>query len=117
MDRVNFLTLEFGKDLILSFSFDDETKYGVGGYCIQRNPSLERIIDPDERGPAVDWTDDDRIILLRKVVFDRNTISLETDDEVDEFDISRIEDDEYADMQKVLKKMNFDKSITIIKNS
>ena len=117
MDRVNFLTIEFGKDLILSFSFNDDTKYGVDGYCIQRTPSLEYIVDSDERGPAVDWTDDDRVILLRKVVFDRNTISLETDDGVEKFDISEIEDEEYADMLKVLKEMNFDNSITIIENS
>ena len=60
MDTVNFLTIETGTDLILSFSFDDEdTEYGVDGFMIHRAPKFEGILEPHERGPAVDWTDED----------------------------------------------------------
>jgi len=116
MDRANFLTIDFGKDLVLSFSFDEGTKYGVDGFCIQRTPELEFALNEEERGPSIDWTDDDRIILLRSCTFDRNNITLNTDYGVEHFDISRIEDSEFADMIKVLKKMNFDNTFEIIDN-
>ena len=116
MDCVNFLTIDFGKDLVLSFSFDEGTKYGIDGFCIQRTPELEFPLSEEERGPAIDWTDDDRIILLRSCTFDRNNITLNTDYGVEHFDISRIEDSEFADMIKVLKKMNFDNTFEIIDN-
>jgi hypothetical protein len=41
MDTVNFITIETGDDLILSFSFDDGTRFGVDGFIIQRTPKFE----------------------------------------------------------------------------
>ena len=116
MDCVNFLTVDFGKDLVLSFSFDDGTQYGVEGFCIQRTPKLEFAISKEERGPSIDWTDDDRIMLLRSCVFNRNSITLNTDNGIEQFDISKINDSEFTDMVKVLKKMNFDNAFDIIDN-
>lgn len=115
MDRVNFLTIETGKDLILSFSFDDEgTKYGVDGFTIHRAPQYESIVEPHKRGPVVDWTDEDRIILLREVEFDRNSIRIVHDDGTESFDISHIDEDEYSDMLKVLEKINFDNAFRAV---
>jgi hypothetical protein len=116
MDCVNFLTIDFGKDLVLSFSFDDGTKYGVEGFCIQRTPKLEFAISKEERGPSIDWTGDDRIILLRSYVFDRNSITLNTDNGIEQFDISKINDSEFTNMVRVLKKMNFDKAFELTDN-
>ena len=115
MDRVNFLTIETGTDLILSFSFDDEgTEYGVDGFMIHRAPKFEGIFEPHERGPAVDWTDEDRIVLLREVVFDRNSIKIVHDDGTENFDISHIDEKEYSGMLDVLEKMNFDDAFRIV---
>ena len=116
MDCANFLIIDFGDDLVLSFSFDDGTKYGVDGFCIQRTPKLEFALSEEERGPAIDWTDDDRIILLRSCTFDRNNITLNTDYGIEQFDIVKIADSEFADMVKVLKKMNFDNTFELIHN-
>lgn len=116
MDRVNFLTIELDEDLILSFSFDDNTTYGVDGYCIHRAPKLEPILAPHERGPTVDWLDDDTIILIRKVEFDRNVVKITSDNGNEIFDISYISDTEFAAMVNVLKKMNFDSAFEIINN-
>jgi len=116
MHCANFLIIDFGDDLVLSFSFDDGTKYGVDGFCIQRTPKLEFALSEEERGPAIDWTDDDRIILLRSCTFDRNNITLNTDYGIEQFDIVKIADSEFADMVKVLKKMNFDNAFELIDN-
>ena len=113
MDRVIFLTIEFGTDLILSFSFNEGTKYGIEGYSIHRTPKFEFIFEPEERGPCVDITTNDRRMILRSVSFDRNSITLKADNGNEQFDISRIDDSEFTDMIKVLKKMNFDKAFTV----
>lgn len=117
MDRVNFLTIELEEDLILSFSFDDNTTYGVDGYFIHRAPQFEYIVAPHERGPTVDWSDDDKIILVRKVEFDRNVVKITADNGNEIFDISKISDTEFVNMIKVLDKMNFDGAFEIINNS
>ncbi len=61
-------------------------------------------------------TDDDRIILLRSCVFDRNSITLNTDNGIEQFDISKINDSEFTNMVKVLKKMNFDNAFELTDN-
>ena len=54
MDKVQFTTIEDNDDLILSFSFEEGTVFGVEGFIIQRTPKLEFTLRPYERGPAID---------------------------------------------------------------
>ena len=108
MDTVNFITTETGDDLILSFSFDEGTCFDVDGFIIQRTPKFELILRPDERGPSVDWTDDDERILIRKIKVTPREVFIETTRDKHIFDLSKISGEEYADMVSVLKKMNFD---------
>ena len=63
MDIVQFTTIEENDDLVLSFSFEEGTEFGVEGFCIQRTPKFEFALNPDERGACIDWTEDDEIIL------------------------------------------------------
>ncbi|HEX2957076.1 MAG TPA: hypothetical protein VHO70_09585 [Chitinispirillaceae bacterium] len=115
MDRVNFLTIDTGDDLVLSFSFDDNTKYGVDGFGIQRSPKYEFVLEKYERGPSIEWTDDDVIILLREFSYDRNTVEIIYDGGKEQFDISKIHEKEFERMIVVLKKMNFDNAFRLIK--
>jgi hypothetical protein len=115
MDTVNFLTIDTGDDLTLSFSFEEDTKYGVDGFAIFRTPKFEFTIDRHERGPFIEWTDDDVIILLREFSYDRNTVEIIYDGGKELFDISEIRDEEFKQMIVVLKKMNFDNAFRLIK--
>ena len=108
MDTVNFITIDSGVDLILAFSFDEETRFGIDGFIIQRTPKLELILRPDERGPSVDWNDKDERILLKRVIVTPSEVLIETTHDHLTFDLSRISGEEYSDMVSVLKKMNFD---------
>ena len=108
MDTVNFVTINSGVDLVLAFSFDEGTRFGVDGYIIQRTPKFEMILRPDERGPSVDWTDKDERILLKRVNVTSSKVLIETTRDKYTFDISKISGEEYSDMVSVLKKMNFD---------
>ncbi|HMF34815.1 MAG TPA: hypothetical protein VKK79_25565 [Candidatus Lokiarchaeia archaeon] len=108
MDVVNFLTIEDRDDLVLAFSFDEGTRFGVDGYIIQRTPKYEFILLPGEKGPTVDWTDDDERILLTRVEVTPQHIILETTRDTHMFDISKITADEHAEMLAILEKMNFD---------
>jgi len=108
MDSVNFLTIEEGDDLILAFSFDEGTRYGIEGYIIQRTPKFEMTLLPEEIGPSVDWTDEDGRIVLTSVNVNRNQILIETTLDQQSFNISKISNNEYLEMTSILKKMNFD---------
>jgi hypothetical protein len=67
IDTVNFINCEESDDLIVSFSFDEGAEFGIEGFVIHRCLKYEFILKPYERGPAVDWTDDDEIILVKSV--------------------------------------------------
>ena len=114
MDRVNFLTIEFGKDLILSFSFNEDSKCGIGGFTIIRTPVNELFLSEKERCPLTNSADFDRRICLRSAIIDRNSIVLHIDNGIENFDISRIDDTEFEDMIHVLKEMNFDNAFDLI---
>ena len=108
MDKVNFSSVEYGADLILSLSFDEGTEFGVEGFIIQRDMLFEHLLDPGERGPCIDWTDDDIEILVKRVELSKNTIKIDTQESKYEFDISRLSEKDVKDIKAVLKKMNFD---------
>ena len=113
MDIVNFLTIEEGDDLILAFSFDEGTRFGMSGFILQRTPKFESFLRPDERGLLVDWTDEDERILVRKANLTSKQIAFETTRESLLFDVSKISEKEYSEMVSILKKMNFDKAFDL----
>lgn len=108
MDRVLFTTIEDNDDLILSFSFDEGTEFGFGGFIIQRTPKYEFVLMPHERGPSIAWTDDDEVITIKEVELSRQVIVIKTRYDSYSFDLSRISEEEFKAVVKMLKKMNFD---------
>ena len=108
MDKVQFTTIEDNDDLILSFSFEEGTEFGMGGFIIQRTPKYEFALSPHERGPSIDWTEDDEIVTVKEVELSRGVVVIKTKYKEYTFDLSRLSDEEFGAIVKVLKKMNFD---------
>jgi hypothetical protein len=108
IDTVNFITDEESDDLIVSFSFDEGTEFGVDGFMIHRCPKYEFILNPFERGPSIDWTDDDEIILVKSVKMNPRRVEIETTRASYLFDLTRVSQADYRAAVRVLKKMNFD---------
>ena len=71
MDRVQFTSIEDKDDLILSFSFNEGTRFGIDGFIMQRTPKYEFALMPYERGLSIGWTDDDEIILVEEIELSR----------------------------------------------
>lgn len=113
MDKVIFSRVEDGTDLILSLSFAEGTEFGVDGFIIQRTPSLEKFLDPHERGASIDWTDEDIIILVTRVELSKNIIKIDSQENQYEFDISGLSEKDINDIKAILKKMNFDDSFEL----
>ena len=114
LDIVQFTTIEENDDLVLSFSFKEGTEFGIDGFCIQRTPKLEFALDVHERGASIDWTEDDEVILVKKVELSRREIKINSQYEQYIFDVSKLPDEEYSDIIKILKKMNFDNKFELI---
>lgn len=117
MDLVRFVSIEQGEDLILSFSFDEGTEFGIDGFIMQRNPKYEFLLQPHERGPSIDWTDDDEVITIKEVNLWRNEITLKTRYDLYRFDLSKISENEFKAVVRILKKMNFDKAFKFSQNT
>ena len=112
MDKVNFTTIEDNIDLVLSLSFAEGTEFGIDGFIMQRTPSLEHILQAHERGPSIDWTEDDKIILVKKVELSKDVIKIYSQARNYEFDISNLDEEEITEIVNILNKMNFDNSFT-----
>lgn len=109
IDTVNFILCEDGDDLSVSFSFDEGTEFGIEGFIIHRCVKFEFILNPWERGPSVEWTEDDQIILVKSVKINPQRVEIETTGAKYLFDLSKVSKEEYWETVKVLKKMNFDR--------
>jgi len=110
MDRVQFTRTEDNDDLILSFSFGEGTEFGIEGFIIHRSPKYEFALMPHERGPSIDWTDDDEIITVQEVELSRDVVVIKTQYRRYAFDISKISDEQFGAVIEILQKMNFDKA-------
>jgi hypothetical protein len=108
IDTVNFIHCEESDDLVVSFSFDEGTEFGIDGFWIHRCVKYEFILKPYERGPAVDWTDDDEIILVKSVKINPQRVEIETTRAKYLFDLTKVSKEDYQTAVRVLLKMNFD---------
>jgi hypothetical protein len=116
MDKVVFVHLEDADDIVISLSCDEDSEHGIEGLTIQRNPELELLLRPEERGACIEWEESDDIrVLLDEVFLDRNALRFKTKGKIREyhFDVENISDREYGDLIKHLHRINFDGSISI----
>ncbi len=116
MDKVNFTILEHEEDIIISFSFDEGTEFGISGLIIQRNPKFEGFLNINERGASVTWEDKyDIRLFLDQVNISRKKIRMQTRDHLHDysFDLSKLPDSEYLNLIEHFRLLNFDNSIHI----
>ena len=69
---------------------------------------LEFTLRPYDRGPAIDWTVEDKIITVQEIVLTRAVVVIKTHYDTYSFDISRISAEEFKGVIDILQKMNFD---------
>ena len=115
MHRVDFITIEQGDDLIVSFAIAAGDFPGdVLSLTLLRTPKYEFILDTDERGVSVSWEEDeDENELLLAVERSGGVVKLNTTKRQFIMDVSHVEDDNLSRMRKVLHKMNFDRAIQL----
>ena len=53
MDTVVITHIDNGTDIIISFSFEEDTQFGVGGFLILRTPQFEAALPPQMCRPGV----------------------------------------------------------------
>ena len=116
VDTVSFLTVECGKDLILSFAVtdpDDPTE--IQSLILLRTPMYEPLLDPQERGVTVffERNPSDEEDVLETVYWDENSeiIRLTTQLKTYELDLRKVDRPSITSMRKLLKTMNYDHSI------
>ena len=116
MEKVLFIYLENSDDIIISFSCEEGTEFGVDGFTIQRTPKYEFLFEPNERGASIEWEEDDDVrVLIDEVHLNKKEVKIKTKGKVRtyQFDITKLSDDEYKDLIKHFHLINFDHSITV----
>jgi hypothetical protein len=115
MERVSFITVETGDDLILSFAVqchDDASS--IESLILIRTPKYEFILEEYERGVSVsferfDHEDDD---LLQEISYSAadGIVCIKSTLRIYELDVHKVELSDLKKMRKVLNKMNYDQS-------
>ena len=115
MEKVQFIELEDGDDIIIFLSFSEGGKFGIDGFTIQRCPKLESILPPNDRGASIAWDEDDIVVLLDQVSCSRDIITFETRGKTQkhEFEISGLSDSDFEDLKNHLNLINFDNSFKL----
>jgi hypothetical protein len=114
MERVSFITVEAGDDLILSFAVqrhDDPSE--IESLILLRTPKYEFIFEEHERGVRVSFerfhnsAEDD---FLQKIEYAEGAriVRIRTLSREYELDVRRVDGDDLKKMRGILKKMNYD---------
>lgn len=110
VERVSFITLEDGDDLIVSFAISSAGGDQIRSLTLLRDPKCEVLLPVDERGVSVSYDgipqlDDD---FLERVRFSPPRVEVFTTSTRFTLDVSEVEDDELEFARRVLNRMNFD---------
>ena len=120
METVVFITTERGTDLIASFAVSDPRNPGeIESLTLLRTPKYESELDPEERGVGVSFErfpDDAERDLLKEFHFLANEqqVRIKTQRRTYVLDVWKVDADELAEMRKVLREMNRDRSFRCI---
>jgi hypothetical protein len=113
MERVSFITVETGDDLIVSFAVqatDDPME--IDTLTLLRSPKFEFALEDDERGVSVSFErdrkeEDDWLVEVRYSAKEY-TVYLKTRRRAFLLDLRKVAPDELVDMRNAFRKMNFD---------
>ena len=113
MERVSFITVETGDDLILSFAVQchyDPSE--IESLILMRTPKYESFLEEHERGVGVSFErdGDDQDDYLRKIDYEEADaiVRIQTSSRRYELDVRKVDAAELQKMRKILKKMNYD---------
>jgi len=113
MEKVSFITVETGDDLVLSFAVrPPDDPFGVESLILLRTPKYEFIFEEHERGVNVSFErhDDDEGDLLQQFDYlevDR-IVRIRTASQEYELDVRKVGAADLQKMRAILKRMNFD---------
>lgn len=115
MERVAFITVESGDDLIVAFAISRVDPREIRTLSLMRTPKYESILDDSERGVSV--SDEDRVEddndLLEEIEFRGDELRIRSRSDDYQLDCSKVDREELEDAKKVLRAMNFDSRFRI----
>jgi hypothetical protein len=113
MERVSFITLEAGDDLILSFAVqrhDDPAE--IESLILMRTPKFESIFEEHERGVHVSFErhdgDEDDFLQQFDYAEGEAMVRIRTSSREYELDVRKVDAVDLRQMRTILKKMNYD---------
>jgi len=113
MERVSFITVETGDDLILTFAVqchDDASE--IESLILMRTPKYESFLEEHERGVGVSFErhEDDEDDYLQKIDYAEADaiVRIRTSSRKYELDVRKVDSDDLKKMRTVLRKMNYD---------
>jgi len=118
VETVSFVTAESGKDLIVAFAvMDPEEPTETDSLILLRTPMYEPFLEEWERGVKVSFErdDPDEEDFLEEVRWDEETavLRLETLRHSYELDLRKVDRKSLSAVCRVLRKMNYDRSIQL----
>ncbi len=113
MERVAFITVDTGDDLVLSFAVqcqDDASE--IESLILMRTPKYEFILEEYERGVTVSFGHFEEDDLLQKFNYsaEDGIVYIQTKSRKYELDVHKVDVSDIMKMRKLLKKMNYDQS-------
>jgi hypothetical protein len=123
MEKVLFISVESGDDLIVSFvtpgdGFFEGDGGSVKSLILQRTPKYERFLFPEERGVKVSYEDDDDDDrrdrgLLKEILFSDTEVKIVASRKTYELNIVNVDEAEVVEAKSVLKTMNRDQAFKL----
>jgi hypothetical protein len=108
---VDFITIEKGVDLIVSFAIATNEPGEVLSLTLLRTPKFEVFLPLDKRGVSVShesFPESEGPDLLQRIKVAPPVVSIATARRRYELDVSRVDPRELQSAQRVLERMNFD---------
>lgn len=111
LEVVDFITIQTGDDLIVSFALQDEGPWNIVSLTLLRTPQYEFIQPLDERGVSVshesfpELAGKDR---LQRISIAPPVVTIETRRARYQLDVSNVDGRQLQHAQQVLERMNFD---------
>jgi len=113
---VEFITVEEGTDLIVSFVIAGEEPDEVVSLILLRTPVFEHILPAEERGVRVSHESfpvEADGNLLHRITITPAVVAIETTRTRYELDVSKVDRDELQSAQRVMERMNFDQRFVV----
>jgi hypothetical protein len=113
--QVSFMTLEDGKDLIVSFAISEPGLDGISSLNLLRTPKYEVLLPEYERGVSVSYDGsppcDDAF--LERIRFVPPRVEVYATGASYTLDVSDVEEDEIKLARRILQRMNFDRQFLL----